>query len=419
LSYLLFFVYLVVLSWSLLKIKFIRESGLTKQIIVFLFICKVAAGLISGRISQFAPNMDTWIYHAEAQIEYKLLFTNPSNYFTNIFSSGYTNPYGGILKFHSSFWNDLKTNLIVKFISVLDIFSGANYYINVVLYNFIVFLGNMALFRVFSYHYKSNSKLLAFACFLLPSFLLFGSTIHKEGLIIAALGWLLYTFYNALHFTGFTFKKIGSLVLSFIIIFLFRNYVAVMLLPCLTAWAIYYYTKYNPILICSIVYLIFLLIFFNISTVFPAINPPEMIVQKQSDFFALEKARTHIETPALYPAFTSFVTNFSTTFSHAFGRPIINDYQLSPLLLPFSIELICYQLLTILFVFIRKKHNRNDPFIVFALFFGCSILLIIGYIVPVIWAIIRYRSIYLPFIIIPVIMGIDWRKLHITKRSNK
>jgi hypothetical protein len=419
LTYLLFFFYLFVLSWCLLKIKFIKESGLHNKIIILLFICKVAAGVISGRVSQHAPNMDTWKYHTDAQIEYQLLFDHPSAYFTNILNSGYADPYAGVLKTNKSFWNDLKTNLIVKFISVLDIFSGANYYINVILFNFLVFLGNMALFRVYRYRYKHHINVLAFTCFLLPSFLLFSSTIHKEGLIIAALGWLLFSFYNALHFTGFTFKKIIGIGFCFIVLFLFRNYIAALLLPGLSAWAICHYKKYNPIVTFSLVYLVFMLIFFNIHAVFPSIDPPGLIVQRQTEFFGLEKARSQISTPVLYPNFSSFFSNFPTTISHIFCRPFITDYKLSPLLLLFSVELACYQILIMIFVFIRKKSDGIDAFVLFGLFFGCSLLFLIGYIVPVIWAIIRYRSIYLPFLLIPVILNIDWDKLSFNKRSAK
>lgn len=396
-----------------------RESGLNKKIIILLFLCKVAAGLISGRISQNVPNMDTWKYHDDAKAEYQLLFDQPSAYFTNILNSGYADPYAGLLKTNKSYWNDLKTNLMVKFVSVLHIFSGANYYINVVLFNFLVFLGNMALFRVYRYRYNHHENVLAFMCFLLPSFLLFSSTIHKEGLIIAALGCLLFSFYNALHFTGFTLKKMLGIISCFLVIFLFRNYVAVMLIPGLMAWAIVHYKKYNPVVTFSIVYLFFIIVFFNLHTIFPDIDPPGLIVQKQRDFFSLENARSQISTPVLYPAFSSFVSNFPTIISNVFCRPFVTDYKLSPFLFPFSLELACYQILIILFVFIRKKINKIDPFVLFGLFFGCSLLLIVGYIVPVIWAIIRYRSIYLPFILIPFIFNFDWEKLPSFKQSKK
>ena len=168
-SYLLFFIYLIFFSWILTKIGFIKRSGLSNKVIVILFLSKVSAGLISGRISEHAPSMDTWLYHHEALIEYHLLFDNPVAYFTNIFQSGYEHTYQGVLQFHDSFWNDLKNNLMVKFVSTLHLASGGNYYINVILFNFLVFFGCIALFRVFKQIFPTYNFLVITGVFLLPS----------------------------------------------------------------------------------------------------------------------------------------------------------------------------------------------------------------------------------------------------------
>ena len=48
-----------------------------------------------------------------------------------------------------------------------------------------------------------------------------------------------------------------------------------------------------------------------------------------------------------------------------------------------------------------------------------SVLLIIGYTVPVIWAIIRYRSIYLPFIITPLLCNLNKEKILALIQSKK
>ena len=82
------------------------------------------------------------------------------------------------------------------------------------------------------------------------------------------------------------------------------------------------------------------------------------------------------------------------------------------MLLPLSIELVFYELLVVAFFLWRQPgFSFNRPFVFFSLFFGLSLCLIIGYTVPVIGAIVRYRSIYLPFIIAPFALGIDWAKL--------
>jgi len=386
---------------------------------MLLFLCKVSAGLIIGRISEHAPSMDTWLYHHEALIEYHLLFDNPIAYFTNIFQSGYEHTYQGVLQFHDSFWNDLKTNLMVKFVSILHLASGGNYYINVILFNFLVFFGCIGLFRVFKQIFPADNFLVITGVFLLPSALLFSSTIHKEGLIMAAIGMLFFSLFNIFVSRKITTKKLTAIFFSLLVLFLFRSYLLLLLLPGLAAWFVGVRYKYNVVLITSIIYAVFLLLFFNFQRIIPEVNLPLLVVQKQADFFGLEIARSYVITSQLSPNAGSFLNNLPQAFAHSLGRPFLTDYTLSASLIFFAVELLFYQLLFVLYVFFRKQTPAMNPFICFSIFFSLSILLIIGYTVPVIWAIIRYRSIYLPFLLIPLLCTINWGKILLLFQSKK
>ena len=410
-SYLLFFIYLIALSWILTKIGFIKRSRLTNKVIILLFLCKVLVGVISGRISEHVPNMDTWLYHQEALKEYQLLFNDPVAYFTNIFQSGYEHKYVGVLQFHNSFWNDLKTNLIVKFVSVLDCASGGNYYTNVILYNFLVFFGLIALFRVFKQIFPNNNLLVIVGVFLLPSTMLFSSIIHKEGLIMAAIGLLFFSLFNIFNTGKITIKRLTAVFFAVLVIFLFRSYLLLLLMPGLAAWYVGFRYKYNIVLITSIIYAVFLLLFFNFQHFVSSINLPLLVVQKQADFFELETARSYVFTSKLLPNAGSFLNNLPQALSHSVGRPFLTDYTLSFPLIIFAIELLFYQLLFMLFLLFKKQPSKLNPFLFTSLFFAVSVLLIIGYTVPVIWAIIRYRSIYLPFLLVPVLCKINWVKI--------
>ncbi len=412
-SYLLFFGWLIFLSWSLTKIRFVKNAGLGSKVIAGLFLCKVAAGLVSGRITQDQPSVDTWGYHLEALKEYDLLFSNPGEYFSNLLQSGYSYGYTGVLVTSHSFWNDLKTNLVIKLISIFDVFSGGNYYTNVILYNFLLFFGSIGLFRVFNQVYRGQPRVIAGCIFLLPSLLYFGSTIHKDGIIFAATGAVIYNVYYALQGNGVTLKKIIFILLSLLLIFLIRNYVFIALLPALTAMVIAGKKKYNAAVTFSIIYLIGAILFFNLHHLFPYINLPEYMVQKQADFFTLDKGNTTIATSRLHQAFSSFAANAPQALLHSLCRPYLMDISLSPLLLPLAIELIGYQLIFLVFIFFRKKEPvLNHPLVLFGFFFGLSVCFMIGYTVPVIGAIVRYRSIYLPFLLTPLMCNINWGKLY-------
>jgi hypothetical protein len=414
-GYLLFFFYLVLLSWVLPKINFVKSAGLKPRLVIALFVLKVLAGIFSAWILRKDVNSDTWGYHRDALVEYHLLFNEPWAYFTNLFSTGYKNGYEGVLQFHNSYWNDLKTNLMVKFVSLLHIFSFGHYYVNVVLYNFLIFFGHIALFRVFSTVYKNKTRLLVITCFLLPSFLLFSSTLHKEGLVFAASSIACYCFFQLTSANIKSRRYFFILLFSFLIIFLFRSYVFIVMAPALLAWYIAQQTKRSPGFVFAIVFVSCIVLFFLTPYLLPSINLPQMVVQKQEDFFGLGKANSFINTDPLLPNLKSFVANMPQALNHALLRPFAGDFHISLFLTPFIVEMMFYQAMFLLFIFYSRKDQPGNPVIVFSIWFSLLLLLIIGYTVPVLWAIIRYRSIYLPFLLTPVFCSIEYKKIPLVK----
>lgn len=410
-SYLIFFCYLILLSWLLTKSRFIINSGIGTKIILILFFIKVIAGLVSGGIIQHNIEVDTWKYHLDALDEYHLLWNEPAKYFGNLFQTGYSYGYQGLFGSSHSYWNDLKTNLIVKFVSVLDIFSFGIYYTNVILYNFLTFFGQIALFRFFSSLYKNQHRILIVICFLLPSLLYYSSTIHKDGIILSALGFVVYFIYQGLVVSGFTFKKWVIIIFNFILIFLFRSYICLALLPALLALFITVKQKYPAYKVFSLVYLVVIFFFFLIPFLFPSINLPELLVAKQSEFLNLKPANTSLKITILEPHFSSYCYNFPQAILNGFFRPLITDVKYTVQLIPFIFELMIYQVLILIYVFNKNKYEiSHQPFILFTLIFGLSICLFIGYSVPIIGAIVRYRSIYLPFILSYFVCNTNWQK---------
>ena len=140
--YIVFTIYLVILCWLLTKIRFVKNSGLSNKYIIILFLVKVFAGLAIGWISLHIYNTgnDYWDVNREGWKEYQLLWSDPHEYFTNLFKSGYSQGYGGVFDSFQSFWNDLRNNIIVKMLSVFNLLTKGNYYINSLLFNFFGFL---------------------------------------------------------------------------------------------------------------------------------------------------------------------------------------------------------------------------------------------------------------------------------------
>ena len=411
-SYVLFFVYLSLFAWLLTKIRFVTNTGLSAKIIIGLFVLKVLTGCVYALIMMQSNGLaDTIFFHNEGLKEYHLLINDPKQYVINFFHSGYQNGYDGLLSAQNSYWKDLQGNMIIRFLSICNIFSFGNYYVNVIFYNFVIFFGGIGLYRVYNSIYPNKSYLLVGTCFLLPSLLIYTSTIHKEGLIFAAIGIVVYNMYAALNKNGFTRLRIFYIVFAMIFIFLQRNYVLLAMLPAIFAWVVADRKKYSPFLTFSIFYLFGIIIFFTANLLSPKINLPQSLINKQADFQQFSAASTFIQSDTLQPNFKSFGLNAPQAFDHGFLRPYFTDIKLSSSLLPLAFEVFIYELVFLLFIFFRDKKIIGDPFIYFGFFFAISILLIIGYTIPVIGAIVRYRSIYYPFLLTPMLSVINWQKV--------
>ena len=91
-QYIVFFVVLALLSWSVIKMPFVRNSGLSSKIIVVLFISRIAAGITLGWLAQyFSPLNDYTTLNNEGISEFHNLIHEPGVFFTDIFYSPYQN----------------------------------------------------------------------------------------------------------------------------------------------------------------------------------------------------------------------------------------------------------------------------------------------------------------------------------------
>ena len=416
-NYLLFAVYLVILSSLMLRVPFIKNCGINSGGLLSLFLVKILAGIAIGWISIhiYGPGNDYWDLNDFARDEYQLLHTDPAKYFVNIFTSDYQGGYAGMFSSGDSYWNDLKGNIVIKLVSIFNIFSRGDYYINSLFFNFIIFFGHVILYRLFIKMFPGRELWVIIGCFLLPSTLYFSSGIHKDGVVFLMMAVAIYGVYQSLLKNRFSVKRIILICISLALLFLVRNFVLLALLPALFAWILSAKTKWSAAIIFTSVYLLSGLLFFNISSVTDKINPSAIIAQKQAAYKSLPVAATQIELTSLQPTFKSFATNAPQALGHTLFLPYPGMQPVRSLL-PFSLELFFYLFLLLLMFFFRRKDAAagNKTFMLFVLFFTFTVFLFMGYIVPNIGSLVRYRSLFLPFIITPVLCYLNWKKLKIS-----
>jgi hypothetical protein len=398
----------------MLRVPFIKNAGISHGLLLSLFLIKILAGIAIGWIAIhiYGPGNDYWDTNDYAREEYDLLLTNPGQYFINIFTSGYQEGYGGMFSSGNSYWNDLKGNIVIKLVSVFNLLSHGNYYINSLFFNFIIFFAHVILYRLFIALYPNRNAWVITGCFLLPSTIYFSSGIHKDGLVFLMLAVVVYCVYQSCIKNSFTGKRISLMIISLVLLFLLRNFIFLALIPALFSWIWVYRTKWPALPVFASVYLLCGLMVFNIDRLVPDIKPLEIITARQTEYLKMNKAATQIELSALQPTFKSFATNAPQAFNHVFFRPYIWEIQVKSVLL-LGMEWLLYQILIVLFIFFRLKDP--DPahkyFLFFALFYTITVFLFIGYIVPNLGSLVRYRSLYLPFIITPLLCLIDWEKV--------
>lgn len=423
-EYLLFVVYLVGFAWLITKIKFFTRSGLSKSQLIILFLLKIIAGIFYGWIGIYygglAQMWDTWNYHTNSIQEYQLLFSDPREYFTNLFRDPYQSGISRFLDSTDSYWNDLKGNVFIKILSVFNLFSLGNYYINVLFYSFITLFGPMAIYRVMTDVFARKNFTILLACFLVPSFLYWTSGIHKEGLLFTGIALIIYSVYFGLKEKKWNIKRIICLLTGILLILTLRNFLIIIIVPALFSWLLASrWPKYGLAVFASL-YLLSGILFFTARHINPKYDFPQAVVNKQIEFINL-KGTTSIPIHRLEPNALSFLKNTPQAITLSAIRPYPGDVH-HILSLAAAMEILMLLLLFFLFLIFHKNGVMSKNFIYFCIFFSFSVLLAIGFSVNNLGAIVRYRSIILPLLIVPVVALTDWsriRKLIFNNIENK
>lgn len=413
-EYLLFVVYLVLFSWLVTRIRFFKNSGLSQSQLIIIFLLKVMAGIFYGWIGIYygglAQMSDTWGFHTNSVEEFKLLQTNPGEYLTNIFH----NPYeGGFIKLFSgdeSYWNDLKGNSFIKVLSIFNIFSFCHYYVNVIFYSFVTLFGAIALYRVMMDVFPNRKIPVLLASFLVPSFYYWTSGIHKEGLIFLGIALITYHVYFGLKYKKFGIGRILGIALGMLLLLLLRNFLIVIIVPAVFTWIIANIWPQKGLAIFAGLYCLFIILFFTVRYINPALDFPQAVVTKQQEFIKLQ-GTTSVPIAELKPTAISFLKNSPEAITLSAIRPYPSDVR-HILSLAAAVEINLLALLLLVLIFFHRNGLQSKNFLYFSLFFSFSLLLAIGFSVNNLGAIVRYRSMCLPLLVVPMVALIDWKRLN-------
>ena len=410
----IFAVYLILFAWLVTRTRFFLASGLSRPQLVIIFLLKVMVGILYGWIGvyygELAQMADTWSFHYESLKEYELLRTNPAEFFTGIFHNTYQEGYTKFLASKNSWWNDLKGTIFVKMLAIFNLASFGHYYVNVLFYSFLSMFGPIALYRVMKDVYSGNKLPILLATFLVPSFLYWTSGLHKDGIIFLGIVLVVFNLYFGLKEKKFSVRRILIILFGLLLVLALRNFLIIPFLPALFAWILASRSKVKPLLVFAGIYAVFVVLFFTARYLHPRLDFPEEVVARQEAFLKLSGGSV-VEVNRLQPTFVSFIVNAPQAFTLSAIRPYPSDVR-HLLSLAAAAEINFLLLLVLVCLFFRKRKLSFSPFLLFCLFFSFSVLMMIGYTVDVLGAIVRYRSIVLTLLLIPVVAQTDWKRIN-------
>ena len=397
---LLLIVYGAFAGFGIRKIPFLRNSGIRPGWLWLLFALHVLMGWAHNWIAYryFPEHGDIWNYFSLSFLYRHRLLSE-----FNLFLSD------------NSTWTYITHNGIVFIQMFLDLLSLDDMNINTLLFSFPVFMGNVALFRVFRRRFPADT-LAATTVFWLPSVLFWTACIYREGMLYMLLGFLFY--YLDRLFTKPGRRPLWYAIALFLLIAYFRIAVAIVLIPALLVWQGIERPLPRPIrrtLGAAIVLLIAL------TLSLPGLRDPLLrsVTTEQASFQTLA-GHSRLSLSNLDGTLAGVWRTFPSAIRNGFFEPLPGSGG-QPLYLAFSIELIFVWVIVILAAIrslltrlaksdlhrqIQISANRTPPdpaFPAACLLFALAGMLTIGFIVPFAGTLVRYRSIYLPFLLAPAL----------------
>lgn len=422
---LLAFTYTLLFIFLIYKLNFFKIQGLSAKVISGIFLLKVFFGFILWAIYTFyydyRGTSDAFKYFDDAGFIYEALSVNPVHYIQILSGINAESEHLMVYLEQTNHWfkeydygiyNDNRT--VIRLNAFVYLFSFGYYAVHVVFWCFMSFTGLVAIFKLLHPIIKNKTKELVFAVFLLPSVLFWGSGVLKEGILLFALGMLIYHFYQILY-NKFSLLALVWITGSLILLVLIKGYVLLALIPGLTSLFIVKITGNKHIgLKFALTHLAILIIATNLYHIDRELDVLFYLYQKQKDFInvaELMDAGSFIKTRIFEPNWKSLVLNTPEAIFNVLARPFVFESS-SIFTLAAATENLLIMIVALLFVsFYKKPEKEKLPLLFFSVFFVISLAAIIGLVTPILGAIVRYKIPLLPFVLIIFILLFDKERL--------
>lgn len=397
LSLTLIILYTILSIFLLLRLSKNLQQHISARQVTASFIIKILFGIAYGFIFlKFYAGDDTWKHHKASIVEYQKLLHHPILFLQDTF----TNTSGrvsldAVYDTKNSFWNNIDEILFIKMLAIFNVFSFGNYYVNVVLFCFIVYLANLLLFRLLVRYFPKASFWLLIAIFYIPVIVFWLSGIRKDGLLFVALAMVLFYFDSMMRKEGGFLKNAFLFLFGFLVLYLIRNLMVMCVAPALFGWFLCRLFRINALLTFIAVYALTIFLFFASGNIHGLPDLAQKVVDRQYDFFSLT-ANTRLALDSLQATSGSYLNILPQALNHSFLRPYLTESK-GILQVISALDVVFFIGVLILAVFFHIKKIKiilQNPLILTCLFTSFFGYLLIGYTVPFPGAIVRYKIIF-------------------------
>jgi hypothetical protein len=412
LSFFLFLFYLIAGTWILHRI--VRRSGLpfspyhTAAAVCF----KVLMGCLYGYIFlHYYRGDDTWMYFNDSKPQTGLLLTNPQRFIGELLP-GYS------VDIHAPWWANARDYIyyfeywfFVKLLAVLNLFSGSNYYIDVLWFDLLTFAGPLILFTLLFRRFPQKAGLCYILVFFIPSVTFWCSGIRAEALILLFITLLLYN--GAAYAQEKKTRHIAGMLAGLTGFLLFRYQYLIFFLPALAAYMFSVAHKRSGPVYFNRIYLALAVVFILSLFLPPRYQLSRPLIRTQQNFFSLH-GNTRYALDSLQPGPAPVFSLLPQALANSSLRPYLWEGK-GFLQLVFSAESLFLLAGLLFFAFGRQDKGRAGPLYWLFLYYSISQLLAIGYTIPFPGAIVRYRCIPFLFLFIFFFSARDLPKPRLTR----
>ena len=430
-EFLLTIVYLLIFLQIINKWKFFKNKWVSKKKIKLFFVIKLIVGLFlfwvysnhysNSKLSR--QDADIFKYFDDSEYIYNSLYNKPidftkillgldfdKNYFSKEY---YINMNNWDNHYNSHLFNDSRA--IIRINAIIRVFSFGYYSIHILFFCFIGFTGLFALFKGCTAYFNKKENWLFYSLFLIPSVLLWSSGVLKEPLMLYSLGFIFYYMTLKNYSKSILLNLIACLVILFFIKFYVFSILLCLLVPFKYNLVKNFKHKFVPYIL-SLSLFCLLAILLN-----PKINLLNLIDKKQESFISETKYKnsgSYFEITNIEPNLESIIKVIPEAIFNSLTRPLpwnVNSLIQLPAVLE-NILLLALIVLAFLDLYRKKMLRKIDVnFVLFCSIFVFLNYVIIGIITPVSGALVRYKMIALPFLIMLILLTVNLNRFKMKK----